>query len=181
MAIIMEANYSKKLGLPGYSSHQFAVTLKLELAELNQLPAECARLYSLLQGCVDKEIQKPGYLPGNGLSRQSAPASGNGNTQVSPVKGNGRQNGAWACLPAQRDLLLSIVEQHRLDKKTVEAFSRQHFAKSVRALNNVETSALINELLLQLNGQDDRRATSANLDPEIPSLFGDKATGRAGD
>ena len=31
MAIILEANYSKKLGLPGYSSHQYAVTVRTEL------------------------------------------------------------------------------------------------------------------------------------------------------
>ena len=31
--ITLEANYSKKIGLPGYSSHQFSVTLKSELSE----------------------------------------------------------------------------------------------------------------------------------------------------
>ena len=31
--ITLEANYSKKLGLPNYSSHQFSVSLKTELAE----------------------------------------------------------------------------------------------------------------------------------------------------
>jgi hypothetical protein len=28
--ITLECNYSKKLGLPGYSSHQFAITLRTE-------------------------------------------------------------------------------------------------------------------------------------------------------
>jgi hypothetical protein len=46
--ITLECNYSKKLGLPGYSSHQFAITLRTEIADLNQVQAESARLYKLL-------------------------------------------------------------------------------------------------------------------------------------
>src|SRR5258706_225340 len=65
MAIILEANYSKKLGLPGYSSHQFSVTLRTEVADLSQVEVASARLYALLQSSVDKEIQKVGYLPHN--------------------------------------------------------------------------------------------------------------------
>jgi len=32
--ITLEANYSKKIGLPGYSLHQFSVTLKSELTDV---------------------------------------------------------------------------------------------------------------------------------------------------
>jgi hypothetical protein len=32
-AIHLEANYSKKLGLPGYSSHQYSVTIKTEVTD----------------------------------------------------------------------------------------------------------------------------------------------------
>ena len=35
MAIHLEANYSKKLGLPGYSSHQYSVTVKTEVTDPN--------------------------------------------------------------------------------------------------------------------------------------------------
>lgn len=35
--LIIEANYAKKVGLPAYSSHQFAVTLRTELTDLSQL------------------------------------------------------------------------------------------------------------------------------------------------
>ena len=51
--ITLECNYSKKLGLPGYSSHQFAITLRTEIADVNQVQAESARLYKLLQDGVD--------------------------------------------------------------------------------------------------------------------------------
>jgi hypothetical protein len=35
--ITLEANYSKKIGLPGYSSHQFSVSLKSELSDVSQV------------------------------------------------------------------------------------------------------------------------------------------------
>jgi hypothetical protein len=52
--ITLECNYSKKLGLPGYSSHQFSISLKTELADASQVQAESSRLYKLLQNGVDK-------------------------------------------------------------------------------------------------------------------------------
>ena len=42
--ITLEANYSKKIGLPGYSSHQFSITLKSELSDVSQVEQESARL-----------------------------------------------------------------------------------------------------------------------------------------
>jgi len=63
MAIHLEANHSKKLGLPGYSSHQYSGTIKTEVTDPNQVPAESSRLYDMLQSCVDREIQKTGFLP----------------------------------------------------------------------------------------------------------------------
>jgi hypothetical protein len=59
--ITLECNYSKKLGLPGYSSHQFAITLRTEIADLNQVQSESARLYKLLQEGVDTSIKETGY------------------------------------------------------------------------------------------------------------------------
>ena len=44
--ITLECNYSKKLGLPGYSSHQFAITLRTEIADLTQVQSESSRLYN---------------------------------------------------------------------------------------------------------------------------------------
>ena len=69
--ITLECNYSKTLGLPGYSSHQFAITLRTEIADLNQVQSESARLYKLLQEGVDTSIKETGYTtcgecePGN--------------------------------------------------------------------------------------------------------------------
>ena len=54
--ITLECNYSKKLGLPGYSSHQFSITFRTEIADLTQVQAESARLYKLLQEGGDNGI-----------------------------------------------------------------------------------------------------------------------------
>ncbi len=136
MAIVLEANYSKKLGLPGYSSHQYSVTIKTEVTDPAQVAAESGRLYDLLQGCVDTSIQKTGFLP--------EAANNNGN-------GNGRGEN-WACSPKQKDLILKIVAQHKLDKNNVEALAQDRFGKSVRALNKLEASGLIDELITQTGG-----------------------------
>ena len=160
MAILLEANYSKKLGLPGYSSHQYSVTIKTEVSDLSQAPAESSRLYDLLQSCVDRDIQKTGYLPqgtGNG--------NRNGNNQSANDNVNGRQE-YWACSPKQRDLILKIVEEHKFDKNAVEQLAQDRFGKSVRALNKLEASALIDELISQTGGNPRRghssRPTPAN-------------------
>jgi hypothetical protein len=44
MALILEANYSKKIGLPAYSLHQFSIALKTEITDPAQIRAESARL-----------------------------------------------------------------------------------------------------------------------------------------
>ncbi len=141
MAIIMEANYSKKLGLPGYSSHQYMVTLRTEVADLTQVEAESARLHALLQSAVDREIQKTGYLP-------ECNGNGNGHNQA----GNGSGSEAWGCSPKQKALILDIVEQHELDKNAVEQLAQEKFGKSVKALNRLEASGLIDELITQTGG-----------------------------
>jgi hypothetical protein len=157
MAIILEANYSKKLGLPGYSSHQYSLTVRTELNDINQIEAESAKLHSTLQDSVDREIQKTGFLPDT--KSTSARGSGNGN-------GNGHTNGPndrWACSDKQRELILKITEEHCLDKNAVEHLAQDRFGKGGRQLNKLEASGLIEELLEQAgqrNGNNQRRSNS---------------------
>ena len=96
MALTIEANYSKKVGLPGYSSHQFSLSLKAEITDLNQVPAEAARLYRLLQDGVDTSIKEVGWLPepkpANGNGHSNGHTNGNSNGNSHPRNGNG--NGA---------------------------------------------------------------------------------------
>lgn len=87
--IVFEANYSKKLGLPGYSSHQYSVTIRTEVADISQVPEQSEKIHGLLQSSVDREIQKTGYLPGG----QSEPVQVNGSNshQNGTSYGNGYQ------------------------------------------------------------------------------------------
>ncbi|MEI7910148.1 MAG: hypothetical protein WCK77_10965 [Verrucomicrobiota bacterium] len=63
MAIKLIANYSKRLGLPGYSSHQFSVSVETELVTTDDIPGESERLYQLLQTNVDEQILTTGFVP----------------------------------------------------------------------------------------------------------------------
>ena len=155
--ITLEANYSKKIGLPGYSSHQFSVTLKSELSDIAQAEKESARLYDVLQQSVDRNIQQVGFLPG-----EPAKTNGNGHTN-----GNGNTNGhgqpkpepdKWACSDKQRELILKITEEHKLDKTKVDQLAQDRFGKGVKLLNKLEASGLIEELLEQTGQSKPRNA-----------------------
>ena len=141
--ITLECNYSKKLGLPGYSSHQFSITLKTEIADLTQVQAESARLYKLLQEGVDTSIKETGYLPTNGNGHRG----GNGNAQNSNRVPT--QEDAWNCSDKQKNLILKLVDEHKLEKVKVEALAQDRFGKTVKALNKLEASGLSEELMEQ--------------------------------
>ena len=136
--ITLECSYQKKVGLPQYSSHQFSVTLRTEIADLANVQTESARLYALLQQSVDTSLRQPGFLPGPNA------AHGNGS-------GNGRTE-TWGCSEKQRDLILKLVEEHQLDKAAVEQLTQDRFGKSVKALNRLEASGLIDALIEQTGG-----------------------------
>ena len=139
--ITLEANYSKKIGLPGYSSHQFSVTLKSELSDVNQVEQESARLYDVLQNSVDSNIQQIGFLPGESKPNTNGNCNGNGHSKP--------QDDKWACSDKQRDLILKITDENKLEKAKVDQLAQDRFGKGVKALNKLEASGLIEELLEQ--------------------------------
>lgn len=151
MPIIIEANYAKKVGLPSFSSHQFAVTLRTELTDLSQLEKVNAELYARLQQAVDSQIVNVGYVPGaaeNTTSGKSSPtpAPARASQANSPAPGNSTDE-PWRCSDKQRDLILRLVEEHSLEKSSVDDLARQRFGKGVKQLNKLEASALIDELI----------------------------------
>jgi hypothetical protein len=165
--ITLEANYSKKIGLPNFSSHQFSVTLKSELADVSQAEKESTRLYSVLQQSVDSNIQQIGYLPGLNSNGSN---NGNGHRQTGNGNGHGNgngDNGAWTCSDKQRDLILKITDEHKLDKSKVDQLAQDRFGKGVKSLNKLEASGLIEELLEQTGQSTPRNAR-----------FGQKVGGR---
>jgi hypothetical protein len=153
MALVLEANYSKKLGLPGYSSHQYSVTIRTEVSDLAQVESESSRLYRLLQSSVDREIQETGFLPG-------------GPTAAGQLA-NGHLNGShgsdiWRCSSKQKELILQIVGENNLPKARVEELSQQLFGVGVKALNRLQASGLITELTKQFLTIEHSTRTAVN-------------------
>ncbi|MEP6673469.1 MAG: hypothetical protein ABJF10_30255 [Chthoniobacter sp.] len=153
MAIVLEANYAKKLGLPNFSSHQYSVTIRTELTDLTQVEEASTRLYGLLQDAVDREIQEVGFMPdASRYGMNNGNGNGNGHTPSAPqTNGNGHRPApgpdGWACTEGQQKLVLQLVHDHQLDKADIEALAQQLFGIGVKELNKMQASNLIDELL----------------------------------
>ena len=160
MAIKLSANYSKKLGLPQYSSHSFSASVEVELTDISQVEQEIQKLYELLQHSVDQEIQNVGFIP--------SATNGNGNGQASNNNGrnyqlngnarhqsNGHQqppaNGdSWNCTPGQKTFIQRIVHDNKMEKQEAEDLSIQLFGIGVKQLNKMQDSQLIEDLLVKV-------------------------------
>ena len=151
MAIKLIANYSKRLGLPGYSSHQFSVSVETELGATDDVVAESERLYQRLQSTVDEQMLHTGFVPpaGYGMDSPADTAAVGHQTQPANVTqvANWQRGPAWKCSDKQKELILKLVDEHQLDKTGIEALAIERFGKGVRLLNKVEASGLIDELL----------------------------------
>jgi hypothetical protein len=178
MAIKLIANYSKRLGLPGYSSHQFSVSVETELVTTDDLPGESARLYQMLQSNVDGQIQATGFVPptdygleppANGSPQA---ANGNGTHKINPHPATPLGAGRWKCSDKQRELILNLVDEHALDKHAIEALAIERFGKGVRQLNKIEASGLIDELLDTYgHGSSGGRSNGRSVGRRAPSAY----------
>lgn len=149
MAIILEAAYSKKLGLPNYSSHSYVVSIRTELSDISQMPEESSKLYRMLQDAVDKEIQEVGFMPD---ATQYGMNSGNGNNghESQPHANGHRSQGQGTPITSkQLDLINRVVRENNVDKNEVENLSVQMFGAGIRSLNRMQASNLIDELFAQ--------------------------------
>ena len=181
MAIKLNATYSKKLGLPGYSSHQFSVSVETELTTTSDVPAESARLYQTLQQAVDEQMQQTGFVPDLEYGMNSEPPSApptpvrpqprrshgnndNGhpteNTAPAPAaihRGttpvNGNHGPAWKCSDKQREFITSLVIEHDLDRHEIDDLARERFGAPVIGLNKLQASGLIDELIERTGGK----------------------------
>ena len=137
MSVFLEINYSKKVGLPNYSSHSHSVTVRTELADLSSLEKTNAELYARLQSAVDSQIVNAGHLP---------PAETPARTTNQPAAAKPTDD-AWACSPKQRDLIEKIIRESQLAPGVVEKLATDRFGTPLRQLNKLQSSSLIDELL----------------------------------
>ena len=155
----LEASYAKKVGLPNYSSHQFGLTVKIDISDPGRIKHESTRLYDSLQSCVDRELRKMGYLGDNAGGNR--PGNGDGNPAPLPVDGD-EWSQPWACTPRQKNLVVKLVQEHQLDRNSVEGLAKNRFTKSLKALSKLEASAMIDELLSQVAAKNSSAAPVAN-------------------
>jgi hypothetical protein len=139
MAIKLSDNYSKKLGLPQYSSHSFSASVEVELSDITQVEAEVQKLYQLLQHSVDQEIQHTGFVP-------TANSNGNGhaapqtNGRTYPVNGNSRPAAVsvthrWNCTDGQRGFILTlrkITPNHAASENRLHSDHEYHSRRQTR-------------------------------------------------
>jgi len=158
MAVKIIANYSKRLGLPGYSSHQFSVSVERELASADNVSAEASTLYQTLQRAVDREIQSTGFVPGGEYGAEEQRSTPQAASNRAPV--NGSHNKQWKASDKQRDLVFKIVDNSGIEIEVVEAISDEMFGHGDLAdLNKIQMSGLIDELLSRY-GKRERREHS---------------------
>jgi len=142
MAIKMIGNYAKRLGLPGYSSHQFSVSVETELVDLGQVQGEATRIYGLLQDAVDREIQHAGFVPGEVKAVSNGVHSSANGHRPSPPKET-----PWNCSDKQKEFILKLVTEHGLNRNEIEELSIERFGHGVKSVNKLEASGLIDEIL----------------------------------
>lgn len=160
MALQLIASYSKKLGLPEYSSHSFSVSITSEVSDLSKVESEVNRVYGILQGSVDREIVNPGFVPGGpppppaaAPAQRGGYANGqSGNGAAAPVN-RVAAAGAWKCSPKQRELIEKVITEHRLNTGDVDGLAQQRFGVDLAQLNKLQASGLIAELLDTYAGQ----------------------------
>lgn len=158
MAIKLIANYSKRLGLPGYSSHQFEVSVESELSSMEDIRQETEKLYATLQTSVDTQIQAVGFVPdlNYGIASSDQP-----NTPAA-IPGNDKNIIPWKCSDKQRELILDIITKSNMSKKSVNDLSIQRFGKNIPQLNKLEASSLIDELLEKSGKSNGKRQAASN-------------------
>ena len=176
MAIKLIANYSKRLGLPGYSSHQFEVSVETEISNTSELSLETERLYGSLQTAVDSQIQQVGFVPDEhyGIQPTQKPvpgAFGPQTTSTSSVRQTPPASipessvetvPAWKCSEKQQSLILELAGKAGLDDSALNELATRRFNKSVTMLNRMEASGLIDELMNRSGATSKRSASGRN-------------------
>ena len=138
MSVKLIANYAKRLGLPGYSSHQFSVSVETELQNVTDVAGESAKLYESLQKAVDDQMQQTGFVPPDGYGMNGEQRNG--------TPGERQQNGDAGISEKQLDLINRIVRENNANKSEIESMAVEMFGGGVRTLNRMQASNFIDEL-----------------------------------
>lgn len=145
--IQIEASYSKKLGLPNFSSHAFMVSVRAEVRSLRQLQSESKRLYALLQSSVDDQVKAVGFLPtGNYGMITDAPKPANGSA-AQPAIRVAESGDAWRCSDKQRAFIEKIAKREKFTPAELDDIAQHSCGAPARQLDKRRASKFIDELL----------------------------------
>lgn len=139
MAIQIVASVGKKVGQPNYGSKSFNLSCTKEVTDLSNLEAESVKLYQLLEQIVEVQIEKDER---DEATEHVAPIN---RIKVNGIKNNGNGDG-WHCSDKQRGLILKLIADHDLED-VAEEMSQEMFNSSVKDLNKLQASSLIQRIL----------------------------------
>jgi hypothetical protein len=138
MAILLQFDYNKKLGLPGFSSHSFGISMKAEVADVETIGEEAAKAYSILQQSVDSQIASPGLIPSENRKAKQIRSKGD-KEKTNPDK--------WNCSVRQRGLLMTILERNDLDPEVVDDLANDLCGRPMSHLGKSQVSEVIGQVL----------------------------------
>ena len=137
MAILLEFKYDKRLGLPGYSSHDFGVSMRTEVDNVEEIQEESERAYRLLQKSVDAQLRNSGFIGSeNGKEQRSEE---NQTEKTDPQQ--------WNCTERQRGLILKIIGQNNLPESEVDRVAQELHGRPMSELGKLQVSSVISEVL----------------------------------
>ena len=148
MAVLIDINYTKKLGLPNYSSHSLGIGLKAEAQDLDGVRGEGEKVYGLLQESVDAQLARRGFIPGetgNGKDLEGGTLDDPPGTEEPDFEQTDPES--WQCSPKQRTLILDILGRHDLQSSIVDAIAWQIHGRSMMEVTPREASAVVGEIL----------------------------------
>jgi hypothetical protein len=168
MAIKLIANYSKRLGLPGFSSHQFSVSVETELVATDDIATESRRLYEMLQSNVDEQIEQTGFVPphdyGMGEPVTNQGRNGNGSAPHSNAPLNG---GRWRCSEKQYELIQKLIAERNLDVDELERTAIDLFGHGLSQMDKAQASGLLDSLMANRRLGERRRHTTPGNRPYV--------------
>ena len=172
MAIKLVANYSKRLGLPGYSSHQFSVSVETELRDLAEADTEMSNLYHQLQRNVDVQIQQTGFVPSEAYGSQPSPQQ---LPSSKPQPSLHLQPGAPAAFPSDHEAWFP-AKSTRTNVLTTSALPNLHSPLNDRSdlLFPDPDGSADEDLLDQTLGNQAIQGSDRNGESRCRLLFGDE-------
>ncbi len=144
----IQATYQKRLGLPGYSSHAYTVSVTAEISSLRKLQSENERLYRLLQSSVDEQLKTFGFVPEHAYGMSGAPPKTvNGSSAKPAPKPLPDDPNAWACSDKQRAFIEKVANREKFTPTDLDGIAQNVCQLPVRQLDKRQASRFIDELL----------------------------------